>query len=163
MIRPLRVSSHSAFLEQQCALCKEEFAAGDEIVICPKDGARHHATCWEANGNKCSAFGCTGAGEIATSAAPEPAAGRGPRVVEHGPNIGEKASKVRVLPSGNLGCAQTCLLLSIALAIVVMAVGCFGLWAIADYLMLNVFDLDYRAPFAGMIPLLQLLPAFFGG
>jgi hypothetical protein len=156
MIRPLRVSSRSAFLEQQCALCKEEFVAGDEIVICPEDGARHHAACWEANGFKCSAFGCTGAGQISTDSESETSSTNGPRVVESHYEDGEKASKVRVMPSSSLGCGQGCLLLSIAIAILVMAFGCFGLWAIADYLMINVFEFDYRVPFEGMILPIQL-------
>ena len=157
MIRPLRVSSRSAFLEQQCALCKEAFAAGDKIVICPEDGARHHAGCWEANGNKCSAFGCTGQGQISSGARPETATSHGPRVTDHPVEEDENASKVRVLPSSSLGCAQGCLLLSIAIAIIVMAFGCFGLWAIVDYLMIEVFHFDYRTPFEGMILPLQLL------
>ncbi len=163
MIRPLRVSSKSAFLEQQCALCKEEFVPGDEMVICPEDGARHHAACWQANGSKCSAFGCTGKGQIATGAPPEAAPQRGPRVVEHEYEEGEKPSKVRVLPSSSLGCAQTCLILSIAFAIVVMALGCFGLWAIFDYLMLNYFNMDYRAPLEGAIlPMQMIVMAYWG-
>jgi hypothetical protein len=157
MIRPLRVSSRSAFLEQQCALCKEVFVAGDEIVICPEDGARHHATCWEANGFKCSAFGCGGNGRLVTGTE----SADGLRVAESQTNEEEKASKVRVMPSSSLGCGQGCLLLSIAIAILVMAFGCFGLWAIADYLMIEVFNLDYRLPFEGMIPPLQMLFATF--
>jgi hypothetical protein len=155
MIRPLRVSSRSAFLEQQCALCKEAFAAGDEIVICPEDGARHHVGCWEANGNKCSAFGCTGHGQISAGGRSETAGG--PHVADHPVAEDENASKVRVMPSSSLGCAQGCLFLSIAIAIIVMAFACFGLWAIADYLMINVFDFDYRTPFEGMILPLQFL------
>jgi hypothetical protein len=98
MIRPLRVSSRSAFLDQQCALCKEAFVAGDAIVICPEDGARHHAGCWEANGNKCSAFGCTGQGQISSGERPA-AASRGPRVADQPIEEDENHSKVRVLPS----------------------------------------------------------------
>jgi len=163
MIRPLRVSSRSAFLEQQCALCKEEFIPGDEIVICPEDGARHHSACWEANGFKCSAFGCGGAGQISTGNESQTTTTNGPRVVESKVEEGEKASKVRVMPSSSLGCGQGCLLLSIAIAILVMAFGCFGLWAIADYLMINVFEFDYRVPFEGMIPPVHLFfPTFFG-
>ena len=40
--------------------------------------------------------------------------------------------------------AQSCVVLSIAIAIIVISFGCFGLWAIADYLMIEVFDLNYR-------------------
>jgi hypothetical protein len=163
MIRPLRVSSRSAFLEQQCALCKEEFVAGDEIVICPEDGARHHAACWQANGFKCSALGCTGAGQISTGSESKASSPNGPRVVESHYEEREKASKVRVMPSSSLGCGQGCLLLSIAIAILVMAFGCFGLWAIADYLMIHVFDFDYRVPFEGIILPLQLLFSAYMG
>jgi hypothetical protein len=41
--------------------------------------------------------------------------------------------------------AQSCLILSIAIAILLFGFGCFGLWAIADYLLLDVFDMPYRA------------------
>lgn len=157
MIRPLHVSSRSAFLEQQCALCKEEFMAGDEIIICPEDGARHHVHCWEANGFKCCAFGCQGAGQISDGT--EATSTNPPSSTE----TDENASKVRVMPSSSLGCGQSCLLLSIAIAILVMAFGCFGLWAIADYLMINVFEFDYRVPFEGMIPPIQLFFATFWG
>jgi hypothetical protein len=37
-------------------------------------------------------------------------------------------------------------LVAIAIAIVFFALGCFGLWAIADYLMLDVWSLPYRVP-----------------
>jgi hypothetical protein len=153
MIRPLRVSSRSAFLEQQCALCKEEFIAGDEIVICPGDGARHHTHCWEANGYKCCAFGCTGDGQISDGTEPTTAT----HTTSSSTETDENASKVRVMPSSSLGCGQSCLLLSIAIAILVMAFGCFGLWAIADYVMINVFEFDYRVPFEGIILPLPLL------
>lgn len=152
MIRPLRVSSRSAFLEQQCALCKEAFIPGDEIVICPEDGARHHTACWQANGFKCSAFGCDGNGRFYTGNETETLS------PDDSPDeTTENASKVRVMPSSSLGCGQSCLLLSIAIAILVMAFGCFGLWAIVDYLMINVFEFDYRVPFESMILPLQLL------
>ena len=150
MIRPLKVSETSAFIDQQCALCKEAFTTGDEIVICPEDGARHHAQCWEANGHKCSAFGCTGNGRLQSSSAPPPPPSR-PRVIEHSAEEPESRSKVRVLPSSSLGCAQTCLLLSIALAIIIMAFGCFGLWAITDYILIEKLGWQYRAPLGGFI------------
>ena len=157
MIRPLKVSETSAFLDQQCALCKESFVAGDEIVICPADGARHHAACWEANGNKCSAFGCTGNGRLQSAAPPPPSPTR-PRVIDMPIAEPEARSKVRVMPSSSLGCAQTCLLLSIALAIILIAVGCFGLWAIVDYILIDRLGWEYRAPLGGIIvPQLFLL------
>ncbi|MCB8983078.1 MAG: hypothetical protein H6659_04595 [Ardenticatenaceae bacterium] len=158
MIRPLKVSATSAFIDQQCALCKEHFVAGDEIVICPEDGARHHAQCWEANGNKCSAFGCTGNGRLQSASAPIPPGNGRPRVIDAPTAEEEPRSKVRVLPSSSLGCAQTCLLLSIAVVILIMAFSCFGLWAIADYILVDVLGWHYRAPLTGMIlPQLLLL------
>jgi hypothetical protein len=59
---------------------------------------------------------------------------------------GRGLSKIRALPSSNVGCAQSCLLISIALAILLVAVGCFGLWAIADYILLEVLHWPYREP-----------------
>ncbi len=92
-----------------------------------------------------------------TGSESEASSPNGPRVAEAHYEDGEKASKVRVMPSSSLGCGQGCLLLSIAIAILVMAFGCFGIWAIADYLMINVFEFDYRVPFSGMIMPIQLL------
>ena len=40
--------------------------------------------------------------------------------------------------------AQSCVVLAIAIAIIVISFSCFGLWAIADYLMIEVFDFNYR-------------------
>jgi hypothetical protein len=67
---------------------------------------------------------------------------------------------VRTLPAGSIGCARFCLLIAIAIAIVLFALGCFGLWAIADYLMLNVWDMPYRIVSA---PGLLLLNALISG
>jgi hypothetical protein len=39
-------------------------------------------------------------------------------------------------------------------AIILIAIGCFGLWAIADYIMIDVLDLPYREPLAGAALLL---------
>lgn len=64
MVRAIRIGEGSTFIGQACALCKQEFGAGDEVVICPEDGARHHLHCWQANGNKCTAYGCRGAGAV---------------------------------------------------------------------------------------------------
>jgi hypothetical protein len=60
-------------------------------------------------------------------------------------------SKVRTMPSSSMGCAQACLIISIALAIVLIAAGCFGLWAIADYVLIDVLGWQYRSPFTGTI------------
>jgi hypothetical protein len=60
-------------------------------------------------------------------------------------------SKVRTMPSSNMGCAQSCLVISIALAIVLIAAGCFGLWAVADYILIEVLGWQYRTPFSSSI------------
>lgn len=173
MIRPHHIGEESTFLGQNCALCKQEFAAGDEIVVCPEDGSRHHVRCWQANGNKCTAYGCTGAGVVGVPAllrprgqGARPRAARRPTIIPQDstpprpdtaarPIPGSPGSKVRTLPAGSIGCAQTCLLIAIAVAIVFFALGCFGLWAIADYLMLQVWDIPYRTP--GLITILPQL------
>lgn len=173
MIRAHQVGETSAFLGQTCALCKQEFAVGDDIVVCPADGSRHHVHCWRANGNKCTAYGCRGQGEVGTDDFParpvrEPTRARvRPRVIEQPaerpsssaarPVPGSPGSKVRTLPSGSIGCAQFCLLIAIAVAIVLIAIGCYGLWAIADYLMQEVWHLPYREPLSAAPLLLSLL------
>ncbi len=162
-IRPILIDAHSPFIEESCALCKEPFHAGQEIIVCPDDAARHHLDCWRANGDRCSAYGCQGSGapivrrpRFDFGALP----GLGDGVVE-GEVVGvpgsvthtaDGASKIRALPTNSLSCAQSCLILAIALALIIFAVSCFGLWYILDYLMLNVFDMPYREP-------LSLLPA----
>ena len=64
------------------------------------------------------------------------------------------------MPSSSMGCAQSCLVISIALAIVLIAAGCFGLWAVADYILIEVLGWQYRAPFTGSILPSDLLLAF---
>jgi hypothetical protein len=152
-------------LGAECALCRHPFAPGDEIIICPEDGARHHAQCWQANGDSCTNYGCTGSGPVVTTGTEQeidryddPAADE----TESSPTESSTVqrpprSKVRVLPSSSLGCAQSCLLLSIAIAILLIAVGCFGLWSIADYVLLEVLDWQYRAPLSGALPSADLL------
>lgn len=190
-IRPILIDEHSPFLEESCALCKEPFDQGEQIVVCPDDAARHHVSCWEANNNHCTAFGCTGQGEVIQrgesleaeeefeESEPESAPVLEPEIVEsiafrrRGVNGArrtvretetEPRSKVRTMPSSTFGCAQGCMVLAIALAIVVMSVSCFGLWAIMDYLMLEVFGLEYRQPLSELIrpggPLFMLLLTF---
>jgi len=68
MIRPHHLGDQSTFLGQNCALCKQEFEAGDDIVICPEDGSRHHVHCWQANHNHCTAYGCRGQGIVGAPA-----------------------------------------------------------------------------------------------
>jgi len=49
--------------------------------------------------------------------------------------------------------SQGCLIIAIAIAIVLFAAGCFGLWAIADYIMIDVLGWQYRVPLSsGLIP-----------
>ena len=96
---------------------------------------------------------------------PAPRSSR-PRIIEQPPERprqspgaarpipGAPGSKVRTLPAGGVGCARTCLLLAIALAIILFALGCYGLWAIADYFMLQVWEIPYRTPLTpGLITL----------
>ena len=147
-IRPVLVDKESPFRGEDCALCKESFSTGDEIVICPDDGSRHHAHCWRANGSKCTAYGCTGFGEVLPRQS-RPRTRRQSRVVTQGES--STRSKVRAMPSSSMGCAQTCLIISIAVAIVLIAAGCFGLWAIADYILIEELGWQYRTPFSGMI------------
>ena len=147
-IRPILVDEESPFRGEDCALCKESFATRDEIAICPEDGSRHHVHCWRANGNKCTAYGCTGFGEILPRQT-RPRTRRLSRVVTQ--SEASTRSKVRAMPSSSIGCAQACLVISIALAIVLIAAACFGLWAIADYVLIEELGWQYRSPFTGMI------------
>lgn len=157
---PVVIDKRSPFLGEACALCKEPFAPGDELIICPEDATRHHARCWRANGNKCTAYGCTGYGEIQQSRPVPRGRARG-RVETPQPD-----AKVQTLPASSFHCAQSCLLVAIAVAIILFAIGCFGLWAIADYIMIEVMGWDYRGALTGIIPLfngLRLgLPILFG-
>jgi hypothetical protein len=148
-IRPVPVNESSPFLGDQCALCKAPFVIGDKLVICPQDGSRHHQGCWEANGNRCTAYGCDGQGEVLEA---RQRSGTPPNIKDD-PNLTLRGrfSKVRTMPSSNIGCAQSCLVISIALAIILIAAGCFGLWAIADYILIDILGWQYRAPFSGLI------------
>ena len=63
------------------------------------------------------------------------------------PGSGDQpASRVKVMPARSFSCAQTCLVLAIALAIVLVAIGCFGLWAIVDFIMIDLLGWQYREP-----------------
>ncbi len=148
-IRPVPVDKKSPFLGEACALCKQPFAPGDELAICPEDATRHHVHCWRAYGNKCTAYGCMGRGEIMGDV---PASGGRVETASD--------SKVQTLPARSFHCAQSCLVIAIAVSIILFAIGCFGLWAIADYLMLEVFHLPYRAPLTQIIApgFLSILP-----
>lgn len=143
MLQTATIDKRSPFLGEECALCKDPFAPGEEIVICPDDGSRHHDHCWVANGNKCAAYGCAGQGALGEA-------------TEEGslpPPFAEERNGRRVItrPSSSFGCGQSCLLIAIAISIIFFSIGCFGLWAIFDYLMLNLWDMPYRAPFSNII------------
>ncbi len=148
-IRPVIVDKQSPFIGEACALCKQPFGPGDELAICPEDATRHHVHCWRANGDKCTAYGCTGHGEVAGGA---PVTARTATRFRAGQ---ENEAKVQTLPSRSFHCAQSCLLVTIALAIILFAIGCFGLWAIADYIMIDVLGWQYRGPVTGVIQLLN--------
>lgn len=154
MLQPVTVDKYSPFLGEECALCKDPLSPGDDVIICPEDGSRHHDRCWLAHGGKCAAYGCTGHGEIASSSPPTSSA-QGPQISQPDHVSAPPVSRRRQQTFSE-SCSQSCLVLGIAIAIIFFSIGCFGLWAIADYLMLHVWNLPYRAPFSGM-----LLPMFF--
>lgn len=156
-IRPVLIDKHSPFLGESCALCKEPFSPGQEIIICPADATRHHIHCWRANDNHCAAYGCTGQGRPILRT---PFSEDDDEAIVEGTVVSSSepagASKVRTMPSSSFGCAQGCLLISIGLAILLFAVSCFGLWAMLDYLFIEVFGWDYRQP-QSLLPALQTL------
>ena len=155
-IRPVLIDKRSPFIGESCALCKEPFAPGEEIIICPSDATRHHVYCWRANRNRCAAYGCEGRGEpVVRTASREDGAEIAAATVAPAART-TPSSKVRTLPSSSLGCAQSCLLVAIAFAIVAIAVGCFGIWAMLDYLFINVLGWEYREPLSALAT--QLLP-----
>ena len=149
-IRPVIVDKRSPFLGEPCALCKEPIAPGDELVICPEDEARHHVHCWQAYGDRCSALGCTGRGEVMDSADYGDAR---IRTVRRRTKQGDV--KVQTLPERSFSCAQSCLLVTIAVAVILCAIGCFGMWAIADYVLVDVLGWQYRDPIASILPLID--------
>ena len=159
MIRPHQLSDPATFLGQTCALCKQEFATGDAIVICPEDGSRHHVHCWEANHNHCTAYGCTGQGAVGEGEAatdtpeapprrrppsrptiirPADQPGGRPRVVPRVPAAARPipnapGSKVRTLPAGSFGCVRACFIVALILAIILVALACAGAWFLTEY------------------------------
>ena len=164
-IRPLLIDKRSPFVGESCAICKEPFSPGEEIVICPEDATRHHVHCWIANQNRCAAYGCNGRGTLIRQT---------PAIEEEEDDYAvvtssdDGQSKVRTLPSSSFSCAQSCLLLSIAISIIIFAVSCFGLWAILDYILVEMLGWQYRQPLTELVPylvgnarliILLLLPA----
>ncbi|MCA9985297.1 MAG: hypothetical protein KDE09_03805 [Anaerolineales bacterium] len=152
-VRVIPIHDESPFLGEECALCRSAFMPGDEVIVCPECRARHHVHCWTAFDNRCTAFGCAGRGEISRT----PPAPQNITIP-----IGRESSRVRTLPSISIGNAQGCLVVAIALSIVLFAIGCFGLWAIADYIMLEILDWDYRTPLEGLLPTIQAIALLVG-
>ncbi|VAW43229.1 hypothetical protein MNBD_CHLOROFLEXI01-605 [hydrothermal vent metagenome] len=157
MLTPIIISKQSPFLGEECVLCKNPFAPGDEVIICPEDSSRHHTHCWRANGNKCAAYGCQGRGEIETEINPEPASEPSDEPTNQ-PAVTNANGRLQQT-ARRLGCGQGCLLVGVAIAIIFFSIGCFGLWAIADYIMLEVLGWQYRVQEASAI-LPHILPLF---
>ena len=162
-IRPVLIDQRSRPLGERCALCKEPFALGEEIIICPVDGTPHHVHCWQANDNRCSAFGCTGSGRpILRTPFVEEAEEETDRNVIEGEVItpptgadparghASRRAKVQTYPASSFSCAQTCLVIAIAISIIFFAVGCFGLWAIIDYIFIELLGWHYREPLTAL-------------
>ena len=149
---PIHVSKHSPHIGEECALCHAPFAPGEFLVICPEDGVRHHVHCWESNDNRCTALGCSGTAPIFDPLlGPARVTGR-PRVV----SPAQPSSKVRTMPETSFSFVRGCTFLAVAAAILLLGIGCFGLWAIADFLLVEVLEWNYR----GMIWLLPLSGSF---
>lgn len=156
-LRPILIDKRSQSLGESCALCKEPFAPGEEIILCPADATPHHVHCWRANQNRCAAYGCNGQGRPIS---PSPVVDDDDEVrVVDGEPVEERDSKVRTLPTSSFSCAQSCLIVAIALSIVIFAVSCFGLWAMLDYLFVEVFDWQYRQPLSQSLSYLPLAAA----
>lgn len=156
-IRPLLIDKRSPFVGESCAICKEPFAPGEEIVICPEDATRHHVHCWVANQNRCAAYGCGGRGTLVR----QTAVGEEDEDEPGGTAVDEPSSKVRTLPTSSVGCAQSCLIVAIAISILVIAFSCYGLWAILDYVAIELLGWQYRAPLTQLIlPLTAAIVVF---
>lgn len=182
-IRPQLIDRRSPSLGERCALCKEPLSPGDAIIICPADGTPHHIHCWQANDNRCSAYGCTGSGrpilptplaaDVQLEAEREEVGDEdvvtGDDIVEGevvtpppataGPDRPRRGrrSKVRTYPASSFSCAQTCLVVAIAIAIVLVAFACFGLWAILDFIVMDILDWHYREPLTALFEVAVLL------
>ncbi len=151
MISPITIDKSSPMLGEPCALCRAPFAPGDEVVVCPIDATRHHTHCWRANGNKCAAYGCTGAGEVASPSLN--GAIEGEIVQDTAVPRQENGRAPQASPSSSsFGCAQGCFLVSIGLAVLLFAIACFGLWAMLDYIFIEVLGWAYREPINSILP-----------
>jgi hypothetical protein len=67
MLERTVVLKDGPFVGAECALCKQPFNPGDEIIVCPVDQVGHHVPCWQANANRCASLGCAGSGSVAGS------------------------------------------------------------------------------------------------
>lgn len=157
-IRPILIDKQSPFLGECCALCKEPFAPGQEIIVCPEDATRHHVHCWRMNDDHCAAYGCNGRGDVITRTPFVEDEVLEGEVVAEGSD--EPDSKVRTLPTSSFSCAQSCLLLAIAVSILIFALSCFGLWAMLDYIMIERLGWQYREPLS-WLPHLYVAGAVF--
>ena len=124
MISPIPIESHAADPGEHCALCKQAFVLGDEIISCPVDGARHHHACWQANNNHCSALGCSGQGDV----------GNPPLVAALEGEIirGPGRTKVRTLPSTDWGCRRGCCFLIALVMTLTVGAACIGFWSLTE-------------------------------
>ncbi|MCP4421760.1 MAG: hypothetical protein GY805_34540 [Chloroflexi bacterium] len=149
MLTPVTITKQSPFLGEECVLCKNPFAPGDEVIVCPEDSSRHHTHCWRTHGNTCASYGCQGHGEIEAEGSPvlPPETNNAPT---NQPSTTDANGRFQQI-ARHSGCGQGCLLIGVAIAIIFFSIGCFGLWAIADYIMLEVLGWQYRSPEAGMI------------
>ena len=148
------IDKNSPFLGEECPFCEHPFAPGDEVIICPECATRHHTHCWQTNNARCAVEECLGQEtsdeeevEEENTAVPPPT------------SAPEESQQNQQRPPVHYSCAQSCLVIAIALSILIFAVACFGLWAIADYLMLEVWGWQYRDPLSEAINLPQLVTA----
>lgn len=155
MIPPITIDKSSPFLGEACALCREPFAPGDEVVVCPIDATRHHTHCWRANGHKCAAYGCAGRGEVESPTL------NGEVVTPERPHPSSNGRpQQHTIPSSSFGCAQGCFLVSMGLAVLLFAIACFGLWAMLDYIFIEVLGWAYREPISGILPGFQMVASY---
>ena len=68
------LDAQSRHIGRKCPRCEQEFAAGDEVVECPRCHLVHHADCWKENGG-CARRGCP---QVAKTVVGERRAGDGP-------------------------------------------------------------------------------------
>lgn len=95
MPHSIQITETSPLLhDANCIYCHVDLELGDHAVVCESCRSPHHADCWQANGSRCSMFGCQDSG-----AAIQPAARRelprplGRRVVTNRP---PQASRRRI-------------------------------------------------------------------